>query len=81
MPLRPLFCLFLSDRLRQVLQYFLCILPDAKQAFHLYDKKGNGEVATKELASIFKALSLHVDDEKLKDWADEADEEGMPFCA
>ena len=67
--------------LRQVLQYFMCLLPDAKQAFHLYDKKGNGEVATKELASIFKALSLHVDDEKLKDWADEADEEGMPSCA
>ena len=38
-------------------------------------------MATKELASIFKALSLHVDDEKLKDWADEADEEGMPACA
>lgn len=48
---------------------------DAKQAFHLYDKKGNNEVATKDLATIFKALSLHVDDEKLKDWADEADEE------
>ena len=33
-------------------------------------------MATKDLATIFKALSLHVDDEKLKDWADEADEEG-----
>ena len=52
------------------------VIPDAKQAFHLYDKKGNGEVATKELASIFKALACHVDDEKLKDWADEMDEDG-----
>lgn len=52
---------------------------DAKQAFHLYDKKGNGEVATKELASIFKALACHVDDEKLKDWADEMDEDATGF--
>ena len=37
-------------------------------------------MATKDLATIFKALSLHVDDEKLKDWADEADEDGKLGC-
>ena len=42
----------------------------------LFDKKGNGEVSTKELASVFKGLGLQVEDGKLKEWADDADEEG-----
>ena len=50
--------------------------PDANQTFHLFDKKGNGTVYTKDLGAVFKSLGLQVQDEKLKFWADEADEEG-----
>ena len=49
---------------------------DAKSTFHLYLKKGTEEVGTKDLDQLFKAMALHIDDEKLKDWADEMDEEG-----
>jgi calmodulin len=52
------------------------LLSDANQTFSLFDKKGNGTVSTKDLANVFKSLGLHVDDERLKEWADEADEEG-----
>ncbi|KAK7113428.1 troponin C-like isoform X2 [Littorina saxatilis] len=48
---------------------------DALQTFNLFDKKGNGTVSTKELDKVFKSLGLQVEDEKLKEWADEADEE------
>ncbi|XP_052790146.1 troponin C-like isoform X1 [Mya arenaria] len=48
---------------------------DAKQTFHLYLKKGTEEVATKDLDQLFKAMALHIDDDKLKDWADEMDED------
>jgi len=51
------------------------MLDDAQQAFSLFDKKGNGTVSTKELEKVFKTLSLKVEDDKLKDWCDEADEE------
>ena len=49
---------------------------DAKQTFHLYQKKNTEEVATKDLDQLFKAMALHVDDDKLKDWADEMDDDG-----
>lgn len=52
-------------------------LADAKQTFHLYVKKGTDNVATKDLDQLFKAMALHIDDDKLKDWADEMDEEAM----
>lgn len=52
------------------------VITDAKSTFHLYIKKGTEEVATKDLDQLFKALALHIDDEKLKDWADEMDEDG-----
>lgn len=52
---------------------------DANQTFNLFDKKGNGTVSTKELANVFKSLGLQVEDEKLKEWADEADEEASGF--
>jgi len=51
------------------------MLDDAQQTFSLFDKKGNGMVSTKELDKVFKTLSLKMEDEKLKEWADEADEE------
>ncbi|KAH3866900.1 hypothetical protein DPMN_030023 [Dreissena polymorpha] len=50
---------------------------DAKQTFHLYQKKGTEEVATKDLDQLFKAMALHVDDDKLKDWADEMDDDAV----
>lgn len=40
-------------------------------------KKGTDNVATKDLDQLFKAMALHIDDEKLKDWADEMDEDGI----
>jgi len=48
---------------------------DAQRTFELFDKKGDGTVSTKDLAQIFKSLALQADATKLKDWADEADEE------
>lgn len=48
---------------------------DAKQTFALYVKKGGDTVATKDLDKLFKSLALHVEDNKLKDWADEMDED------
>ena len=50
--------------------------PDAQNTFHLFDKKGNGQVSTKELSKVFQSLALKVDQEKLKDWADEVDDDG-----
>jgi len=50
---------------------------DAKQTFGLYQKKGTEDVETKNLDQLFKAMALHIDDEKLKDWADEMDEEAV----
>lgn len=33
-------------------------------------------MSTKDLGQVFKSLGLQVEDEKLKFWADEADEDG-----
>ncbi|KAL8624251.1 hypothetical protein ACOMHN_027557 [Nucella lapillus] len=52
---------------------------EANQTFNLFDKKGNGTVATKDLGNVFKSLGLQVVDEKLKEWADEADEDAAGF--
>jgi len=48
---------------------------DAHQAFKLHDKKDEGSVSTKDVASVFKSLALHVKDEKLQLWVDEMDED------
>jgi len=52
---------------------------DANQTFHLFDKKGDGTISTKDLGQVFKSLALQCDGQKLKDWADEADEEAIGF--
>lgn len=52
---------------------------DAHNTFNLFDKKGNGQVSTKELGNIFKSLALHMSADKLKEWADEADEEALGY--
>jgi len=52
---------------------------DAHNTFNLFDKKGNGHVSTKELEKVFKSLALQIDDERLKEWADEMDEEASGF--
>ena len=54
----------------------LLACPDAEQTFSLFDKKGDGQVSTKDLGSVFKSLGLTVDAQKLKDWSDEMDEDG-----
>jgi len=48
---------------------------DAHQAFKLHDKSDKGSVSTKDVASVFKSLALHVKDEKLQLWVDEMDED------
>jgi len=52
---------------------------DAQNTFHLFDKKGNGQVSTKELSKVFQSLALKVDQEKLKSWADDVDDEATGF--
>jgi len=52
---------------------------DANQIFNLFDKKGDGTVSTKDLGQVFKSLGLQVDAQKLKEWADEADEDASGF--
>lgn len=52
---------------------------DAHNTFNLFDKKGNGQVSTKELGNIFKSLALQIPADRLKEWADEVDEEGMYY--
>ncbi|KAL3877176.1 hypothetical protein ACJMK2_034921 [Sinanodonta woodiana] len=54
-------------------------LNDAHQTFTLFDKKGNGQVFTKDLENVFKSLALKVEDDKLKTWADEADEDAVGY--
>ncbi|XP_046557385.1 troponin C-like isoform X2 [Haliotis rubra] len=48
---------------------------DAQQTFALFDKKGHGRVSTKDIGSVFKGLGLQVDEETLKGWTDDLDEE------
>ncbi|BFZ03610.1 hypothetical protein BsWGS_06649 [Bradybaena similaris] len=52
---------------------------DAQQTFNLFDKKGDGTVSTKDLGQVLKGLGLQVDAQKLKEWADEADEDASGF--
>jgi calmodulin len=52
---------------------------DALQTFNLFDKKGDGSVNTKDLGSLFKSLALQVDDNKLKEWADDVDEDATGY--
>lgn len=48
---------------------------DAEHIFTLYDKKGDGYINTKDFGQVFKGLGLAVEATKLKEWADDADEE------
>lgn len=52
---------------------------DAHNTYNLFDKKGNGQVSTKELGNIFKSLALQVHADRLKEWADEVDEEALGY--
>lgn len=52
---------------------------DAHQTFNLFDKRGDGTVSTKDLGSLFKSLALQIDDNKLKDWADDVDEDATGY--
>lgn len=52
---------------------------DAHNTFNLFDKKGNGQVSTKELGNIFKSLALQIPADRLKEWADEVDEEALGY--
>lgn len=45
----------------------------------VFDKKGDGRVSTKELEKVFKSLALQINDEQLKEWADEMDEEAEGY--
>lgn len=54
---------------------------DATQCFHLFDKRGDETIATKDLGQAFKSLGVHFDGEKLKDWSDDYDEEATGFIS
>jgi len=62
-----------------ILISIIYFLADAHNTFNLFDKKGNGQVSTKELGNIFKSLALQIPADRLKEWADEVDEEGMYY--
>jgi len=48
---------------------------DAQQTFNLFDKRGDGMVKSGDIGKVFTSLALKMDQEKLKDWLDEVDEE------
>jgi len=54
---------------------------DAHNTFHLFDKKGDSHVATKDVGKLFATLALKIDGDKLKDWTDEMDEEATGFIS
>jgi len=48
---------------------------DAQNTFNLFDKRGDGLVRTGDISKVFTSLALKMDQDKLKDWLDEVDEE------
>jgi len=48
---------------------------DAQNTFNLFDKRGDGLVRTGDIGKVFTSLALKMDQDKLKDWLDEVDEE------
>jgi len=54
---------------------------DATQCFHLFDKRGDETIATKDLGQAFKSLGVHFEGDKLKEWSDDYDEEATGFMS
>jgi len=54
---------------------------DATECFHLFDKRGDETIATKDLGMAFKSLGCKFEGDTLKDWSDEYDEEATGFMS
>jgi Ca2+-binding EF-hand superfamily protein len=47
-----------------------------KQAFHVFDKDGDGTISVKELGIVMRSLGQNPSDEELKEMLDEVDTDG-----
>jgi calmodulin len=47
-----------------------------KQAFHVFDKDGDGTISVKELGIVMRSLGQNPSDEELKEMIDEVDTDG-----
>jgi len=52
---------------------------NAKEVFKKFDKRGQNKISTTDLGPAFRALSLQVKPDALKEWADLVDEEATGF--
>lgn len=48
----------------------------AKEMFNKFDKKGTGKISTNDIIPAFKSLNMHMNADKIKEWADMLDENG-----
>ena len=48
----------------------------AKEMFNKFDKKGTGKISTNDIITAFKSLNMHMNADKIKEWADMLDENG-----
>ena len=54
------------------------LLPEYKEAFHLFDRDDNGFITTKELGAIMRALGFNPTDQEIQDMVNEVDYDGKP---
>ena len=52
------------------------ILAEFKEAFHLFDKDGDGTISTKELGTVMRSLGQNPTEKELQDMVNEVDEDG-----
>ena len=58
-------------------QLHVFIIPEFKEAFALLDKDGDGEIATKELGTVFEFLGLSLIEAELKYMVEDFDADGI----
>ena len=58
-------------------QLHVFIIPEFQEAFALFDKGGDGEIATEELGTVFEFLELSLTEAELKDMVEDFDADGI----
>lgn len=61
---------------RRVQSQFALAIIAAKEMFKKFDKKGTGKISTNDIIPAFKSLNMHMNADKIKEWADMLDENG-----